>query len=81
MSLYTWLTKYSSSCYDLSTTRYSNWTSENNLTNIQYLEEYFYPVQLTINNNKIKEYISEVFDEKKDDIVNEVMEKLKEKAE
>jgi len=44
MSLYTWLREHTRHFYDLSTTRYNNWTTENNFTNIQYLEEYFYPM-------------------------------------
>ena len=78
MSLYTWLGEHTRHFYDLSTTRYNNWTTENSFTNIQYLEEYFYPMRPAADDSKVKEYISDIFDEKKNEIIDEIIEKLKE---
>lgn len=81
MSLYTWLREHTRHFYDLSTTRYNNWTTENNFTNIQYLEEYFYPMQPHSNDVKIQEYIVTAIDEKIDEIVEKVIQKLNEQQE
>ena len=78
MSLYTWLREHTRHFYDLSTTRYGNWTSENSSTNLQYLEEYFYPIQPYSNDTKIQEYITTAIDEKTDEIVEKVIQKLNE---
>lgn len=81
MSLYTWLTQCSRKFYDLSTTRYNNWTSENSSNNISYLEEYVNTVRPTVNDDKIKEYMAEIFEEKKNEMIDEIVQKLTEDEE